>query len=137
MTVRKTWPWIRSLVAFPLGFAAVQLTHLLGQPFVPSLSENLPVTDLERTKALVLIFLAGVAGGFAIGAIARHRLWLHMAIFFVLALLIDLYIVADTFADQPFWFRALVLLTLPVQVWLGGLLAGTTFIDRAERAAAT
>jgi hypothetical protein len=137
MIVRKIWPWIRTLVAFPLGFAAVRLTHLLGQPFVPLLSENLPATDLERTKAMVLIFLAGVAGGFVIGAIARHRLWLHMVIFFVLALRMDLIAMAGAFADQPFWFRALVLLTLPLQVWLGALLAGLTFTYQAERVAAT
>jgi hypothetical protein len=31
----------------------------------------------------------------------------------------------------------LVLLTLPLQVWLGALLAGLTFTYQAERAAAT
>lgn len=135
--MRKIWPWIRTLLAFPLGFAAINLTHLLGRPFVPLLSEIPPSTDLERTKALVLIFLAGVAGAFVIGAVSRHRLRLHMAIFFVLALLLDLTAVAGAFAEQPFWFRALVLVTLPPQVWLGSRLAGATFTRQAVRAAAT
>lgn len=135
--MHKIWPWIRTLLAFPLGFVAINLTHLIGQPFVPLLHETAPATDLERVKAIVLIFLAGVAGSFVIGAVARHRLWLHMAIFFVLALWIDLSVVLGTFSAQPFWFRALILVTLPPQVWVGGLLAGMTFTNKSERAIAT
>jgi hypothetical protein len=131
--MRKIWPWIRTVIAFPAGLMAIQLTHRLGQFFVPSLAETLPATDLERTKAIVLIFLAGVAGSFVIGAIARHRLWLHMALFFLLALLIDLRAVA-ALATQPLWFRALILVTLPPQVLLGARLAQQTFTRRPIRA---
>jgi hypothetical protein len=57
-------------------------------------------------------------------AIAGHRPWLHLGLFFVLMGAIDLNAVLGELANQPVWFKTLILGTLPLQVWLGGRLAG-------------
>lgn len=131
MTKRKIWPWIRALLALLSGLAAILLVHLLGQQVAPSLYESTPSTDLERAADLFMMILAGTVGSFVVGVIASERLRLHLASFLAVMLLIDIAAVVGYLSTQPLWYRALVLLTLPLQVWLGALLAGKIFRPRS------
>ena len=127
-------PWIRSLIALPLGLMAIKLFHAAGRHFVPMGYGEL-VSDNERVLSLVLATVAGIIGSFVVGAVARHRIWLHMAIFLVLMLLIDVGFLRTAAAAQPLWFKALVIATLPLQVWLGARLAMLTFRKGGRSAA--
>ena len=119
-------PWLRSLVSFPLGLLAIQLFHLAGRQFFPLAYGNLD-SDTARLLALTLVNGAGIAGSFVVGAVARHRIWLHMAIFLALMLAIDIAAIVGALATQPIWFKVLVIATLSLQVWVGARLAMLTY----------
>jgi hypothetical protein len=85
------------------------------------------VNDQERLLSLILATAAGTIGSFVVAAVARHRIWLHMAIFLALMLVIDVGFLRTVAAAQPLWFKALVIATLPLQVWIGARLAMLTF----------
>ena len=127
----KVIPWLRSIVAFPLGLVAIRLFHMAGRQLTPQ-AYGLLDSDAERVLSIVLATIAGILGSFVVGAIARHRIWLHMIIFLTLMLVIDLGFLRGTAATQPMWFKALVLATLPLQAWIGGQLAALTF-RKADR----
>ena len=119
-------PWVRSAVAFPLGLVAIKLLHAAGRHLLPMGYGEL-ASDNERLLSLTLATVAGIVGSFVVGAVARHRLWLHMVIFLALMLVIDIGFLKTAAAAQPLWFKALVIATLPLQVWIGARLAMLTF----------
>lgn len=119
-------PWIRSVIALPLGLVAIKLFHAAGRHLVVMGYGDLAGDD-QRLLSLVLATVAGIIGSFVVGAVARHRIWLHMGIFLVLMLLIDIGFLRTAAAAQPIWFKAFVIATLPLQVWIGGRLAMLTF----------
>lgn len=118
--------WLRSVVAFPLGLVAIHAFHLAGQGLIP-LAYGALDSDRARWLALALATVAGIVGSFVVGAVAGHRLRLHMAIFFAVMLGIDLGAIRGGLAAQPVWLKTLVLAVLPLQVWIGGRLAHLAF----------
>ncbi|MFA5685015.1 MAG: hypothetical protein WCZ65_06245 [Lysobacteraceae bacterium] len=114
-------PWVRTIISFPLGLAAIMLFHSGVLLIFPSAYGELD-NDLIRALSLTLIFAAGVFGSVIVGVVAGHRIWLHMAFFFAIALVIDIDAINGELSAQPLWFKALVIATLPVQMWLGARL---------------
>ncbi|MCZ7652611.1 MAG: hypothetical protein M5U13_16150 [Thermoanaerobaculia bacterium] len=123
-------PWLRSVVAFPLGLVAIHVFHLAGQRLLP-LGYGALDSDGARWLALALATVAGIVGSFVVGAVAGHRLRLHLAIFFVLMLVIDLGAIRGGLAAQPVWLKTLVLAVLPLQVWIGGRITLLAFAEKA------
>lgn len=76
---------------------------------------------------LVLMVLTGIIGSFIVAAIAQNRPWLHMGMFLLVMIAIDLQAVFGHLSPQPLWFKASIMLTLLLQAWLGGLMARTMF----------
>jgi hypothetical protein len=124
--VNAVIPWVRSVVAFPLALVAIKLFHAAGRHFLPMGYGEL-ASDNQRLLSLTLATVAGIVGSFVVGAVARHRIWLHMAIFLALMLVLDIGFLKTSAAAQPLWFKALVIATLPLQVWIGARLAMLTF----------
>ena len=127
-------PWLRSLVSFPLGLLAIQLFHVAGGRVFPLAYGDLD-SESARLLALTLVTGAGIVGSFVVGAVARHRIWLHMAIFLALMLAIDIAAIVGALATQPIWFKVLVIATLPLQVWVGARLAMLTYRKGSAAAA--
>lgn len=123
MQSKSLLPWLRTLLAFPAGVVSIGLFHQLAGLVLPALYGSDLATDRDRLLMLVLAVLAGVVGSFVVAFVARHRLWLHMAIFLLIMAGLDLRAVFGYLSPQPFWFKALVIGTLPVQAWIGGILA--------------
>lgn len=121
--MKSLLPWIRSVVALIVGVVSIVLFHKPAELAFPELYAQTLSSDAERSLMLLLIFLAGLVGSVVVGLIARHRLWLHMAIFFIIMAVFDVQAILGPFASQPVWFKALVLGALPFQAWLGGLIA--------------
>ena len=119
-------PWIRTIVSLPLGLVAIQLFHLAAGQLIPHAYGEL-TTDSLRWLSLALVTIAGILGSAVVGAVARHRIWLHMFVFFLVMLVIDIAVIKGDLAVQPFWFKGLVIATLPLQVYIGGRLAVLTF----------
>ena len=132
--MEKILPWLRTLISFPLGLLAIQFFHLAGRQVFPPAYGNLDSDD-SRLLALTLVTGAGIVGSFVVGAVARHRIWLHMAIFLALMLAIDIAAIVGALATQPIWFKVLVIATLPFQVWVGARLATLTYRKGSEAAA--
>ena len=127
-------PWVRSAIAFPLGLVAIKLFHDAGRHLLPMGYGEL-ASDNDRLLSLTLATAAGIVGSFVVGAVARHRIWLHMALFLALMLVIDIGFLKTAAAAQPLWFKAIVIATLPLQVWIGARLAMLTFRKRDQAAA--
>lgn len=124
--LKSATPWLRTLAAIPLCVIAFNATHSAGAVLAPRAYEEL-VFDSQRLSLLVFITLAGVVATFVVVAVARHRVWLHVAALLVIGLAIDLRAVFEEFAGQPLWFRASVIGLLPVQAAAGTFLGTLTW----------
>ena len=124
----KVWPWIRSVVGLVLALAAINLVHAAGEALFPDAYAAID-DDGDRVVLLGVALLAGTIASFVLGAIARHRLWLHMGLFLLLMLAIDIAALLGPLAAEPGWLKVLVIATLPLQVWVGGRLARLTWRD--------
>jgi hypothetical protein len=127
-------PWLRTAIALPIGIVAINVFHQLAALLLPDLYGGSLEYDSHRFQMLVLGMGAGVTGSFTMGAIARQRLWLNMVIFLSAMLAIDGFAITTMLATQPTWFKAAALLSLPLQVWAGALLAKATFRQRPAAA---
>lgn len=122
----KLWPWVRSVVGLALALTAINLVNSAAAAVFPDVYAVID-SDSDRVTLVMVATLAGTVASFVLGAIARHRLWLHMAVLLLVMLAVDVAALLGPFATQPLWFKALVVATLPLQVWIGGWLAGKTW----------
>ena len=125
--MRRALPWLRTVISIPLGVVAVSVFHKLVGALLPRLYGSDLSNDPDRLAMLVLTVLAGIFASFVVAAAAQHRLWLHMGILLVVMIAMDLPAVLGYLSPQPLWFKALIMLTLPLQAWLGGLMARIVF----------
>lgn len=119
--------WLRILLALPLGVLVLVVFHAVMALLLPRLYASALDNDMDRSLMWVLIMLAGSIASLAVGAIGRHRLWLVIGLFLVVMLGLDLHAVLYPLADQPRWFKAAMLLGVPLQAWIGALLAARLF----------
>jgi hypothetical protein len=130
--MKRSYGWalsgLQSVLAIALGFIAVILVNLpaasLVEPLFPgSLDpDGMPRTAPAQALFLPIIFLAGVAGAFVVVLVAPRAPVAHALVFGALAVVGDLFVVVDYAEIWPLWFAALVVLTVPPQVWLGAVL---------------
>lgn len=125
--MHRAVPWLRTLISLPLGVAAIVMFHKGVGVLLPRLYGSDLSNDPDRLAMLGLTVVAGILGSFVVAGVARHRLWLHMGLFLIVMIAIDLPAVLGYLSPQPLWFKAMVMLTLPLQAWLGGLLARAVF----------
>lgn len=121
--MRRFLPWLRTVASLPLGIVAILLFHQLMAALLPRLYAADLDNTTDRIWMLMLTVLAGMIGSVVVALVVRHRLWLHMVLFLVVMLVIDILAVTSYLAPQPVWFKALVLLSLPLQAGLGGWIA--------------
>ncbi|MBO9717387.1 MAG: hypothetical protein J7507_11420 [Pseudoxanthomonas sp.] len=112
----------RALLAVLAGLAGMFAANLAGSALATAL--RLPAGGSPRLGwDLSWIVLSGIAGAWLVVRLAPCAPRRHALAFFLLVLLMDGYAVAKLGADFPPWFSAGLLLTLPLQVWLGTRLA--------------
>jgi hypothetical protein len=130
----RTLLLLRSALAIGLGVIAVMIVNLpaasiVGSLFPGSLDPGgMPLTAEAQGAFLPILFLAGVAGAFVVVLLAPRAPVGHAVAFGALAIVADLFVVLEYAGIWPLWFSALVILTVPPQVWLG-----TVFGLRARR----
>lgn len=120
--MRRLLPWLRTVVAIVLGIVAIDVVHLVGSRLVPAAYDS-PGAGPWVGIFIALMLLAGAAGTFVAVLVSRHRPWLHMAIFLMIMLALDIVAVLGEFAGHDPWFKAFILVALPLQAWIGGKLA--------------
>jgi hypothetical protein len=112
------------VVAFSLGLLTIELFHVAAGPVLPEIYAAAALeSDSKRMLFIALVIAAGILGSFVvaviIGAGGRRHWLLHMGLFFVIMAAVDLNAVLGDMAAQPVWFKALLLGTLPLQLWVG------------------
>lgn len=112
--VKGIVPWVRTLVSFPLGLLTIDCFHWVAERVVPG--AYLPGNDLAF---LLLIVAAGIVGCVVAFSVTAHRTWVHAGVFFLLMVVVDARTVMGELAGWPFWFRTGVMVSLPLQVWVG------------------
>jgi predicted alpha/beta hydrolase len=119
---------LQSVLAIGLGVIAVMIVNLPAAPIVDSLFPGsvdpggMPLTAEAQGAFLPILFLAGMAGAFLVVLVAPRAPVGHAVVFGALALVGDLFVVLEYAGIWPLWFSALVILTVPPQVWLGAVL---------------
>lgn len=121
--MRRIPPWLRTLLAFPLGLAAINAFHWLAAQALPAAYAETLAADATRFQMLLLSAAAGIVGSCVAGLAAGHRLWLHIVAFALLMAAIDTFAVMTVLAPQPGWVKVALLGSLPLQALLGGAAA--------------
>ncbi len=121
---------LRSLLALVVAIGAVQLVNIAGGWLSDALGIA-PSSHARHVLDLLWAFLAGVAGAWCFVRIAATAKRAHAWFLLVLYLALDIQIVVQMRGIWPLWFGLGVVLTVPLQVWLGWRLA----TNKQQRAA--
>jgi hypothetical protein len=118
---RTAWRALRTLLAMLAAFAVVEVINMGGSRLGDVL--EVPGSEVRLAWDLAWVFIAGLLATFAVVLLAPAAPGAHALAFFVLALVVDVVAVVLLGQDWPRWFSAGLLLSLPLQVWLGWRLA--------------
>jgi hypothetical protein len=119
---------LQSVLAIGLGVVALVIVNLPAASIVESLlpgsldPDGMPLTAEAQVAFLPILFLAGMAAAFVVVFVAPRAPVGHAVVFGALAVLGDLVVVLEYAGIWPLWFSALVVATVPPQVWLGAVL---------------
>lgn len=120
------------ILAIILGYAALRIvnmprTYILSLIFESGLdSRGFPTSGGSQIAFLTYIFFAGLAGSYVVGLFSQRREWTLLLIFFGLLLVNDIYSILSPLVEQPVWVKVVIFVTLPLQIWVGGILGMRT-----------
>ena len=123
---------LKGTLAVFLGYIALRIvnlprTYILNLLFENGLSsKGLPTTVISQIAFLIYIFIAGLAGSYVVGLFSKRNYWTLLLIFGGLLLVNDVYSILSPLSDQPIWVKTLIFVTLPLQIWIGGILGMRT-----------
>ena len=120
---------LKGALAIILGYIALRIVNLPRNYLLSLLFENglsskgFPTTVNSQIVFLIYIFIAGLVGSYIVGLFSKRDYWTLLLIFGGLLLVNDiLSILLSPLSDQPIWVKVLIFVTLPIQVWIGGIL---------------
>ncbi len=115
----------RSILAFVFGFVAIQLTLSAGVLTVgsPWLLVGIPQDPVGQWVLLALEFGAGVVGAMVMTMVAGWRREEHAVVFAGVVTLLNAWVVGSADSPWPLWLGVAVVITVPVQTWIGYRLA--------------
>ncbi len=125
-------PILKGTLAVILGYAALRIvnvprSYLLSLLFENGLSTNgFPTTVNSQIVFLIYIFIAGLVGSYIVGLFSTRDYWTLLLIFGGLLLVNDIYSILSPLMDQPIWVKVTIFATLPLQIWIGGILGMRT-----------
>lgn len=123
---------LKGTLAIILGYVALRIVNLprayvLNVIFENGLSsKGFPTATNSRVVFLIYIFIAGLVGSYVVGLFSKKNQWMLLFIFGGLLLVNDIYSISSPLADQPVWVKVIIFATLPVQIWIGGILGMRT-----------
>ncbi len=100
-------------------FGSMVLERLYGSALTP---EGIPTTGPSIIAFLIMIFIAGTLGSTLITVIEKRRIWTLLGVFCILAILTDGMAIQSDLESLPVWAKVLVMITIPIQIWLGAKL---------------
>ena len=107
---------LRTGVSLPLGLLTIDWFHWVAERVVPG--AYLPGNDVAF---LPLVLVTGMAGCIVAFSVTGHRSWVYTGVFLLAMAVVDAMAVMGDLAGRPLWFRAGVMVSLPLQVWVGML----------------
>lgn len=113
---------LRSLLTMVVAFAMVCLVNMAGGELADWTGFP-PAGEARLVWDLGWVFIAGVLATRVLVKLAPRAPRAHALAFFFFWLLLGVVAVARLGSDWPRWFSAGILLTAPLQVWLGFRLA--------------
>lgn len=125
-------PILKGALAVILGYIALRIVNLprayiLNLLFEDGLnSKGFPITVNSQIVFLIYIFIAGLAGSYVVGLFSKRGYWTLLLIFGGLLLVSDIYSILSPLSDQPIWVKIIMFATLPLQIWIGGVLGMRT-----------
>jgi len=123
---------LKGILAVILGYVTLRIvnlprTNILSMIFENGLdSRGFPTTENSQIGFLVYIIIAGLLGAYVVGLFSKRNNWTLLLIFFGLLLINDIYSVLSPLVDQPVWVKVVIFITLPLQIWIGGILGMRT-----------
>ncbi len=122
---------LRSMMAVALGILAAWALYegglALGGLLFPALPGADGFVDEPIAQAFVLTvwFVAGTIGAFTAALAVRRAEALHALLFGLVLLAFGIEALINPNPGWPLWFRALIVATMPVQIWMGATLVIT------------
>jgi hypothetical protein len=123
---------LKGALAIILGYIALRIVNLPRNYFLSLLFENglsskgFPTAVNSQIVFLIYIFIAGLAGSYVVGLFSKRNYWTLLLIFGGLLMVNDIFSVLSPLSDQPIWVKVLIFVTLPIQIWVGGILGMRT-----------
>lgn len=123
---------LKGALAIILGYLALRIVNLPRHYFLSLLFENglspkgFPTMVNSQIVFLIYIFIAGLVGSYVVGLFSKRNYWTLLLIFGGLLLVNDIFSVLSALSDQPVWVKVLIFVTLPIQIWIGGILGMRT-----------
>lgn len=123
---------LKGVLAVILGYVALRIVNLPRNYFLDLIIQNgldskgFPTTVSSQIIFLVYIFIAGLVGAYVVGLFSKRNNWNTLLAFFGLLLVNDIYSILSPLVEQPIWFKVVIFATLPLQIWLGGILGMRT-----------
>lgn len=115
-----------SILVIAAGFVGIYLVNFIGTIILKSIfgsgitPEGIPLTENSIIVFLIILFVAGMVGAFIIAVLIKQKPWIHLGIFFVLAIPGDISLIQGQLAEFPLWTKIIILVSIPVQIWIGG-----------------
>lgn len=119
---------LKGTLAVILGYIALRIVNLPRSYILNMIFENglsskgFPTAANSQIVFLIYIFIAGLVGSYVVGLFSKKNQWMLLFIFGGLLLVNDIYSILSPLADQPLWFKVIIIVTLPIQIWIGGIL---------------
>jgi hypothetical protein len=123
---------LKGALAIILGYIALRIVNLPRNYLLSLLFENglsskgYPTIVNSQIAFLIYIFIAGLVGSYIVGLFSKRNNWTLLLIFGGLLLVNDIFSILSPLSDQPIWVKVLIFLTLPIQIWIGGILGMRT-----------
>ena len=126
--MKKFFNILTSILIIAAGIIAISLVNYVGTLILKSIFETeispdgIPLSENSRIAYLFMIFIAGMIGAFIITILVKQKPWVHLGVFCALGFIIDILAIQGPLVDFPLWAKIIVLVSIPIQIWLGGII---------------
>lgn len=126
--MKKLFNVLKSVLIIVAGIIGILLVNYVGTMILKSIFETgispdgIPLSENSRIAYLFMIFIAGIVGAFIITILIKQKPWVYLGVFCALAFISDILAIQGPLVDFPIWAKIIVLVSIPIQIWLGGII---------------
>lgn len=126
--MKKFFNILKSVLIIVAGIIGILLVNYVGTMILKSIfktgisPDGIPLSENSIIAYLFMIFIAGIVGAFIITILIKQKPWIHLGVFCALAFISDTLAIQGLLVDFPVWAKIIVLVSIPIQIWLGGII---------------